>query len=264
MLTSLHNPLVKHVVSLQRRKGREQAGEFMIEGRRFLEEALRRGASITQTFLVPERKQPEWEPLLAELARRRIPVEEVDERVVRKLSLTVEPQGMLALVKQVKYGWADVILGPDTVLLILDGIQDPGNLGTILRTALAAGVQDVCLTKGTVDLYNDKVLRSTMGAVFSLKILCNQEPNEILNFCRANSLRLALADVEGTPPYSSGLLKPPLALVIGNEGNGPHEIFRSAAAERVAIPMFNQVESLNAAVATAILLYETVRQRDFL
>lgn len=264
MITSLQNTLVKHVVSLKRRKDREEAGEFVIEGRRLLAEALNRGADIRQVFLAPGKRQPEWEPLMKEIERRRLPLEEVDERVMRKLSLTVEPQGLLAVLKQPHHDWADVQIGPDTVLLVLDGIQDPGNLGTILRTALAAGVQYVCLSKGTVDLYNDKVVRSTMGAVFALTVLDEQDAPEILAFCREHSLRLGLADLKGDAPYKAGVLKPPLALVIGNEGNGPQEIFRSAADVKVAIPMFNEVESLNAAVAAGILLYETVRQRDFL
>ena len=113
----------------------------------------------------------EWQTLHKRLCERSIPFEEVDERVLRKMSATEEPQGILAVVRQTNYTWADLQIDQNSVLLILDGIQDPGNLGTILRTALASGVRYVCLTPGTVDLYNPKVLRSTMGAIFSLVLL---------------------------------------------------------------------------------------------
>lgn len=263
MLTSLQNPQVKHVMSLQRRKGREGAKEFVVEGRRFVTEALLRGADIKQVYYYPQRMPADWQLLLAELAQKRISVEEVDEKVLRKMTDTVEPQGILAVVGQPVYTWTDIKAASDTVLLIIDGIQDPGNLGTIVRTALAAGVNQICLTEGTVDLYNPKVLRSTMGAIFSLITLPEQTPEDILAYCRSHGLRLVTADIKGNSPYEKDILHPPLALVVGNEGNGPSAILRSKAAQTVTIPMKNGVESLNAALATGILLYEIVRRRDY-
>jgi len=264
IIESLQNEQVKYVVSLQRRKAREEAQLFIIEGWRFVEEGVLRNAPIKKVFVCLEREPSEWQPLLAQLRERSIPFEEVDARVLRKMSSTEEPQGILAVVRQTNYTWSDLHIDSKSVVLILDGIQDPGNLGTILRTALASGVRYVCLTPGTVDLYNPKVLRSTMGAVFSLVILPSQQPEDILDFCQRRELQVLMGDIQGVPIYQTKLSEGPLALVVGNEGKGPSLLFRDADIQRVTIPMAQEVESLNVAMATGILLYEIVRQRGFL
>ncbi|TGE31061.1 RNA methyltransferase [Desulfosporosinus sp. Sb-LF] len=264
MIESLQNEQVKYVASLQRRKAREEAQLFVVEGWRFVEEALSRNAPIKKIYVCPERSPLDWQLILNRLHERSIPFEEVDERVLRKMSATEEPQGILAVVRQTGYSWLDIHIDRHSVLLIVDGVQDPGNLGTILRTALAAGVRNVCLTPGTVDLYNPKVLRSTMGALFSLILLPDKQPEDILNFCRDRGLRVLVGDIEGSSLYRTRLTAGPLALVVGNEGKGPSLSFRSADIQRVTIPMAQDVESLNVAMATGILLYEIVRQRDFL
>lgn len=264
MIESIHNEQVKYVVSLQRRKVRDESRLFVIEGWRFVEEAVRRNASIKKVYFCPERKSQEWQPLLKLLQERNISFEEVDERVLRKISTTEEPQGILAIVRQMNHSWSDLRVDSRTVLLILDGLQDPGNLGTILRTALAAGVRYVCLTQGTVDIYNPKVLRSTMGAIFSLIFLPDQQPDDILTFCKEQGLDILMGDVRGKSIYHTTLTEGPCALVVGNEGKGPSLAFRRADVQGITIPMAQDVESLNVAVATGIMLYEIVRQRDFL
>lgn len=263
MITSVQNEQVKYVVSLQHRKGRLKNKEFIIEGWKFVQEALQRGADIKKIYICPERTPQEWQFLIGEITRAEIPILEVDDRVLRKMSATEEPQGILGIVRQAQFTWQDVRLTCKDALLILDGLQDPGNLGTILRTALAAGVRQVCLTRGTVDVYSPKVLRSTMGTIFSLIILSEQDPEEIMAYCSAHAVPLLVADVEGEV-YSARKLELPLALVIGNEGNGPSELFKRHAGRSLTIPMCSNVESLNAAMAAGILLYEIARQRDFL
>ncbi|HZK86037.1 MAG TPA: RNA methyltransferase [Desulfosporosinus sp.] len=264
MIESLQNEQVKHVVSLQRHKARQEAQLFVVEGWRFVEEAVLRNAPITKVFVCQEGENPEWQALHKTLCERSIPFEEVDRRVLRKMSATEEPQGILAVVRQTTYTWKDLQIDRNSVLLVLDGIQDPGNMGTILRTALASGVRYVCLTPGTVDLYNPKVLRSTMGAIFSLIFLSGQQPVDILDFCRNHGLNVLMGDINGSSIYQTKLTEGPLALVVGNEGNGPSPIFRKADVQCVTIPMAHDVESLNVAIATGIMLYEIVRQRDFL
>lgn len=261
MIESLQNEQVKYVVSLHRHKAREEAQLFVIEGWRFVAEAVRRNAPLKKVFVCQERETPEWQFLQKKLIERNIPFEEVDRRVLRKMSATEEPQGILAVVRQTTYTWADLHLDGNSVLLIIDGLQDPGNLGTILRTALASGVRYVCSTPGTVDLYNPKVLRSTMGAVFSLVLLPGRQPEEILGFCRDRGVRVLMGDIQGSSVYQTKLAEGPLALVVGNEGNGPSPSFRSDDVQCVTIPMSQDVESLNVGIATGILLYEIVRQR---
>jgi len=264
MLESLQNEQVKYVVSLQRRKAREEAQLFVIEGWRFVEEAVSRNAPLKKVYVCPKREPLKWQAFQKKLQEQSIPFEEVDERVLRKMSSTEEPQGILAVVRQTNNSWSEIRINRLSVLLILDGIQDPGNLGTILRTALAAGVRYVCLTPGTVDLYNPKVLRSTMGALFSLVFLTGKQPEAILDFCRERGLSVIMGDIQGNSLYQTSLPKGPLALVVGNEGKGPSSLFRSAEVQRVTIPMAQDVESLNVAIAAGILLFEIVRQRDSL
>jgi len=264
LLTSLQNNQVKQVVSLHRRKGRDEAQKFLVEGWRFVEEAIQRGAEIEQVFFCPTRIPPEWQFLIDEIYGQRLAVEEVDERLLRRMCTTEEPQGILAVARQKTVSWGDLSVDTQTFLLIIDGVQDPGNLGTILRTALASGITQVCLTSGTVDLYNPKVLRSTMGTIFSLSVMNEVSVDEIIDFCQTNSLTMVTADLEGESLYIAEIGQAPMALVVGNEGKGPVERFKAAADKIVTIPMYNQVESLNVGIATGILLYEIVRRRDFL
>lgn len=263
MIESLQNEQVKYVVSLQRTKTRKEARLFVVEGWRFVWEALRRKAAIKKVMVCLESEHPQWQSFREELTEREIPMEEVSQRVFRKMSATKEPQGILALVRQESHTWADLKIEGDTVLLVVDGIQDPGNLGAILRTALASGVKYVCLTAGTVDLYNAKVLRSTMGAIFSLVVLPDQQPETILEFCRDRGVRILTGDIQGGSLLEAELADGPLALVVGNEGSGLSAPFRSATVCRLRIPMAQGVESLNVSIAAGILLYEIRRQRYF-
>lgn len=260
MLTSLQNEQVKYIVNLHKRKFREQTGEFLIEGWRFVEEAIHRNASIVKVFVCPDRQTEGWPSLAEALEKKGIPVIMVDEKVIRKMSDTENPQGILAVIAQPQGTWADLQLEPEDILLVLDGIQDPGNCGTILRTALAAGIRNVCLTEGTVDLYNLKVLRSTMGAVFSLNILSHCQPEDIIAYCNEHKLKLVTADIDGDNLYQAELPHP-MVLVVGNEGKGPSPVFQQPEVNRVTLPMMNEVESLNVAMATGIILYEVVRRR---
>jgi TrmH family RNA methyltransferase len=264
VIESLQNEQVKFVVSLKRHKARQEAQMFIVEGWRFVAEAVRRNAPIEKVFLCQERETPEWQVLHKWLLERNIPIEKVTKRVLRKMSATEEPQGILAIVRQTIYNLSDLQIHWQSLLLIIDGIQDPGNLGTILRTALAVGVQYVFLTPGTVDLYNSKVLRSTMGAIFSLVLLPDRRPQEILDFCRERGLNVFMGDIQGSSLFQTKLPEGPLALIVGNEGKGPSQLFRNAAVQRLTIPMTQGVESLNVAIASGILLYEIVRQRDLL
>jgi len=261
MLTSVHNELVKHVVALKRRKEREEAREFAIEGLRLVREGLLRRAPLKRIFYTPGKDSVE--ELLTEARRLKIPCQEVSEHVLAKMSSTETPQGILAVVQQHDRTWDDVKLD-SRLFLVIDGIQDPGNLGSILRTALACGITEVCLTQGTVDLYNPKVLRSTMGAIFAVTALRDQTPERVLEECRKRALNLLVADMGGDVVYETDIKeKLPVALVVGNEGNGPSPLFKEHAALKVAIPMANEVESLNVGVATAVLLYEMRRQLSY-
>lgn len=272
MITSLQNEQVKHVVSLHDKKGRKEFNEFLVEGKRFVQEALLRNAEIKRIYYCTEAtaglstiKGHAISQLIHEADRQHINLEEVSDVVMRKMSATEEPQGILAVIEKPTYDWQDIRIENNTILLIIDGIQDPGNLGTILRTALAANVTQLILTKTTVDLYNPKVLRSSMGSIFSQVILSDKTPQEVENMCRSNHCTLIVSAMDGASIYQSDIRDDyPLALIIGNEAVGPDGYFMENADKKYAIPMFNNVESLNASMAAGIFLYEIRRQGQFL
>jgi len=262
MIASLQNEQVKRVAALHQKKARDAYGQYLIEGKRFVREALGRKASIKKIYFCDI---PDIADLKEQAESLNIFTEQVTYDVMRKMSATIEPQGILAVVEKKEPDWQDVLPVNGGMALILDNIQDPGNLGTILRTALAADVRQIILTKGTVDLYNPKVMRGSMGAIFSQTILTDKEPSEVVNFFKSQNFTLAVSSMEGNSIFREQIYACfPLVLVIGNEAFGVSDTFLKAADIRLSIPMFNRVESLNAAMAAGIFLYEIRRQGQFL
>lgn len=260
-ISSQNNPTLKMIRALQKRKYREIQSAFIIEGERIVEEALEQAGEvilILATHSYVAGKDEDW---YRWLQGKSIKTYLVSKRIFASISQTENPQGILAVVKKQESSWEKILgLSPEPFLLIIDGIQDPGNLGTILRTAASAGISGALLTKGTVDLYNEKVLRATMGSIFYLLIRQNVDPQEVVDVCSREQLPLVVADPRGAQPYFHWDFTSRMALVIGNESTGPGETLRRAAREVIAIPMPGHVESLNAAVAAGILIFERVRQ----
>ena len=260
MITSPQNLKVKRIRGLlENRKNRQQEKVFVIEGVRLTEEALKSDSQI-ELVLYSAELSTRGLALIAQFSEMGCPVEEVDAGILRSLSETETSQGILAVLPQ------PVSELPKTwdLLLVLDRIRDPGNLGTMLRSAAGAGVQAVVLTPGSVDAFGPKVVRAAMGAHFRLPILTLDWP-EIIAACRQSDPRpaaLLVADSAGGDPCWDADLRQRLALVIGSEADGPQQAALEAANGLVHIPMPGKAESLNAAVAAAILLYEVVRQRN--
>ena len=254
MITSTVNSRVQWIRALQRkRRARQEEGVFVIEGIRLAEEALRAG---TTPRLVIHGQHPNQRAsgLIDGFSRRGAPVYLASDQVLAACSATEAPQGLVAVVP-----FPEIPVPPRLSLaLIADGLADPGNLGTLLRTSLAAGVEAVFLSSGTVDAYNPKVVRAGMGAHFRLPIVV--EPLEML-VRRLSGLPLWLAEAHGGLAYNRLDARQPLALVIGGEARGPAEVWRHAAAGTISIPTAGDVDSLNAAVAAAVILFEIRRQR---
>ncbi|MHB8155961.1 MAG: TrmH family RNA methyltransferase, partial [Desulfocucumaceae bacterium] len=187
---------------------------------------------------------------------------QVDDRLISELTSTETPQGVLALCVMKSPLLGDILGGSRGLAVIADGVSDPGNLGTIIRSADAFGADGVILTMGSVDLYNSKVLRSTMGSVFHLPILNDTAPAGLFECLQKGGLRLLVGVPAGGSPVSRLDLRGPLALVVGSEAKGPSRELLSLPHQRVTIPMPGGSESLNAAVAASILLYEVARQRE--
>ncbi len=263
MIISSQNPKMKYIRKLAQRSFRQKERKLIVEGIRLVEEAL---ASHwrTETFLYTEEGivGERGAKLLKLAVQKGVEVYQVSPGLMKELSDTETPQGVLAVLWQPDMALADVLPpGRQPLLVVVDGVQDPGNLGTIIRSADAAGAGGVILLKGTVDLYNPKTLRSTMGSLFHLPIVTVEDVEETLKYLTSVGITLVVGEPVGGVPVFAADLKIPVGLVVGNEGAGPRpEIFQYRHS-KVTIPMPGRAESFNVAMASAILLYEVVRQR---
>ncbi|USG64278.1 23S rRNA (guanosine(2251)-2'-O)-methyltransferase RlmB [Brevibacillus ruminantium] len=266
LITSVQNPLVKRLHQLLDRKGREEQNRFLVEGAHLVEEALNSGAGVV-TVLYDEQREIDPACLRAiEKRQTEIEVVAVSAAVLAKLTETKNPQGIVAEVKKNTRDWQEWMesaANRDYMLLLLDEIQDPGNLGTILRTAEAAGVDGVVLGAGSVDLYNGKVIRSTMGALFRLAVFVRPLPEAIQKVRQQGGRILVSSLKENSLAYHEAAYGGKVALVIGNEGRGVSTQVADLADSYVHIPLYGRAESLNAAVAAGILVYEAQRHRTF-
>ncbi len=253
MITSNQNPKLKLARALfGRPKERREANAFVIEGIRLIEEAVTAGWEF-QFVLYSDGLSERGQDLLKVLIAHRIDVEEVAGDLLQKVSDTETPQGILAVLE-----FTDLpIPDPLNFVLIPDQIRDPGNLGTLIRTAAATDVQAVFLPEETTDAFAPKVVRAGMGAHFCLPIhsLTWDEIRE-----RTKDLQVYLADIDGTSCWESDL-RNPLALIVGSEAEGASTEGRQLATQKISIPMAGNVESLNAGVAGSVLMFEVVRQR---
>lgn len=258
MISSTKNDQVKMVVELRKKaKARNEAGLFVAEGVRMVSELPPERAErlyVSESFL----KNPENAALLERFSRYEI----VTDPVFSTMSDTQTPQGILALARQYEYGLPDLLSAPGPAhLMILENLQDPGNLGTILRAGEGAGVTGVIMSRDTVDIYNPKVVRSTMGSAFRVPFLYTDDLPGTVRELKAGGVRLFAAHLEGRNNYEEEDYTGNTGFLIGNEGNGLTEALSASADAWVKIPMAGRVESLNAAVAASILMFETARQR---
>jgi TrmH family RNA methyltransferase len=250
--------LITLVRNLQQRKGRQRSSLAVAEGVRLVEEVLRaeipcKGAVVCSTLS----KTARGTELLADIAAHAVPIDEVDESTFAELAGTETPQGVLVVVEPPRFQLQDIQPQPRFPVLVVDGVQDPGNLGALLRTAHGLGAPGVVLLKGTADATNAKVLRAGMGATFRLPVV-RATDEELSHWIGKNRLTLWVAEADGVPLDRE---KPPeaLAILVGNEGAGVRPVVADLASRRVAIPLARGVESLNVAVAAGILLYEVQR-----
>jgi TrmH family RNA methyltransferase len=259
MITSSQNPKIENIRSLlKRRRERYKQGSFVLEGVRLIEDALQSG-NLPQTLFFSENVSERGKQIIQVCREQGIEIDEINLKLMDSISDTQTSQGMLAIFPMVSQS-----APPELHLaLILDNVRDPGNLGTILRSAAAAGVQLVLLTPGTADVYSPKVLRAGMGAHFQLALQYDDWPQiwTLLKNERQPPISILLAVSHGGERIWDVDLKKPLALVIGSEASGASEVAAKMADNLLSIPMPGVRESLNAAMAASIILFEIVRQR---
>lgn len=250
--------LVTTVRNLHQRKGRRRRALTLAEGVRLVEEALAAGVRLRGALVTADLGDtPRGAALLAALAGHAVPLEEIGARAFAQLAGTESPQGVLAVIEPPRWTLADLAPGRGAPLLVLDAVQDPGNVGTLLRTAFALGAAGAVLLKGTADLANPKVVRAAMGATFRFPAAAAEEA-EFAAWAARERLTVWVAAGDGAPLPR---VAPPerLALVVGNEGAGVRADLRGLVQQRVAIPLTRGAESLNVAVAAGILLFEVAR-----
>lgn len=251
-IQSVNNQFIKSAKQLKSKKFRDKNGLFLIEGIRMLEEALASGYPL-EYCLIAEGTNP----VLAERVAARCPVFSVSFELLSVVCETENPQGIVAVARQRKTGLKDLDLQKDAFFAVVDGVQDPGNLGTIIRTAAAAGVGGMILTAGTVDVFNSKTVRASMGSIFYVPVVEGEDPKEVSRWLCGGGFKIVVGHVGAERMYYDLDYCGKLAIVVGNENHGPSEAFKEAGIP-VKIPC--KTESLNVSVAAALLLYERIRR----
>lgn len=291
MITSTSNQKVKELIRLREKsKVRDEEGIFLVEGPRMVEEIPAEWIDCLYISESYEKRCPEQ---IAAATAAGVSTEILSDEVFARVSDTKTPQGILAAVHMIRYSFADILGVKKTpahthvqrsfmqesfeqkfsikdggsgraklpLVLVLDNLQDPGNMGTVFRSAEAAGASGILMSRDCVDVYNPKVIRSTMGAIFRLPFFRTDDLPAAVRDLKAGGLRVYAAHLEGRRTYDGEDYRRGCAFLIGNEGNGLRPEIAECADCRIRIPMEGSTESLNAAVAASILLFEAARQR---
>ena len=258
VITSKENEYVKHVRKLKDKKYRDESHEFIVEGVKLVEEAIQEGMDIHKIIICEDcvGNGSIEQKTLYEIAK--FPCLYVTEKVFKIMTDVSSPQGMLAVIhKEEKEEEIDF---SKDVMLLLDGLQDPGNLGTIIRTADSCGMEQIIVSKDTADPYNPKVVRSTMGAIFRVKIIRVEDLAKTIKNLQKRGIKVLGTSLQAEKSvYHIDYKKK--AYVVGNEAKGVTGEVLEACSELVKIPMIGRAESLNVAVATGVILYEEVRKK---
>lgn len=266
MIASMANPRIKQLVQWQTKtKERKKDGVFVAEGLKMLEEAPDK--MIREIYLTEEvaerlqnsenkKEQALWNKIC------RSGYETVTTEVMKKAADTQTPQGGLVVLTQPSYNLEELLNVENGLYLLLEDIQDPGNLGTMFRTGEGAGITGIIMTKNTVDIFNPKTIRSTMGSVYRVPFIYVETLAEVLDKMKEKGISTYAAHLAGKTYYDSFSFSESAAFLIGNEGNGLKKETADAADFYLKIPMEGQLESLNAAIAAALLMYEAHRQRS--
>lgn len=253
-MISKDNKLIKTAQKLKKKKYRELEGLFLAEGIRFVESAIE---NLSVKYILYSNKvytTKGYERVL----ETDIPSYEVEDSILKEICDTENPQGVVGICEKREYDFKDI---KGNLIVIVDGVQDPGNLGTIIRTCDAAGVSGIIVLKGTVDVYNSKVLRSTMGSIFNIPIVFEDDFRNISNTLLDNDFKILATSLEAKYSLYDYNFSNKTAVILGNEANGVSEENIAIATDLIIIPMEGNSESLNVSIANSVIVYEALRQR---
>lgn len=255
-IQSKDNKTIKHIISLQQRKYRQKFGEYTVEGIRAVTDLGKKG--FLRAILIRESKRSELEPLVQkDFSISSVYV--VQDPVFDKIEHSVNGQGILGIAKKCINELHSFIV-EDGLYVALDGVQDPGNLGTIIRTAVAAGAKGIFLLKGTVDPYNEKCVRSTMSALCNISIFEDITLSEFYDFIKDNTIKTYVTSLENAKPYHTISYAKRTMVILGNEGNGVSKEIIEMCDQAITIPMYGDIESLNVSIAAALCMYKVREQ----
>ena len=255
-IQSKDNKTIKHIISLQQRKYRQKFGEYTVEGIRAVTDIGNKG--YLRSILIRESKRSELEPLVQKgFTVSSIYV--VQDPIFDKIEHSVNGQGILGIAKKCVNDLHSFIV-EDGLYVALDGVQDPGNLGTIIRTAVAANVKGLFLLKGTVDPYNEKCVRSTMSALCNIPIFEDVTLSEFYDFIKDNRIKTYVTSLDNAKPYHTISYAERTMVILGNEGNGVSRNIIEMCDQAITIPMYGDIESLNVSIAAALCMYKVREQ----
>lgn len=274
MITSTANPRVKNLIQLQKKsKVRREENCFVVEGIKMVLEAPPKRLKAIYMSESFEKDEKQRKAVESKAKAAGCFLEVLGDKVFKEASDTMTPQGVMAVVAMNVFDWKDLVFGKDAerpepgagkgggLFLILESLQDPGNLGTILRTGEGAGINGVILNRTSADPYMPKVIRSTMGSIYRVPVAVAEDLEAVVSALRASGVRVFAAHLKGKKSYFEQDYLTGTCFMIGNEANGLSEALAKMATDYIRIPMSGQVESLNAGVAAALLMYEAKRQR---
>lgn len=255
-IQSKDNKTIKHIISLQQRKYRQKFGEYTVEGIRAVTDIGKK--DFLRSILITESKRSELEPLVQK-GFTVSSVYVVQDPIFDKIEHSVNGQGILGIAKKCVNDLHSLIV-EDGLYVALDGVQDPGNLGTIIRTAVAAGAKGIFLLKGTVDPYNEKCVRSTMSALCNIPIFEDVTLSEFYDFIKDNTIKTYVTSLENAKPYHTISYAKRTMIILGNEGNGVSREIIEMCDQAITIPMYGDIESLNVSIAAALCMYKVREQ----
>ncbi len=262
-ITSLQNKHIKYIRGLQLKKNRKIFKQYIIEGIRSVEEAILHNIPIeyiVYTEQILENKTAYG--LLRDLPGH-VKCLEISNHIFENISDLQSPQGILAVINIVDWRFEDILCGKNDLWIVMDRIQDPGNMGAIIRTAEAIGAKGIVLTKGCVDPYNNKTVRATMGALFHIPILQATNNDYWINYFNSNAIKIIACDLDTEKTYLDIDYSGRIAIIIGNEGNGIDRQLLDHADHTVKLPIIGRIESLNASVAAGIMMYKAAEINGF-
>ena len=260
-ITSKDNELIKHIRKLKDKKYRDESNEYVVEGVKLVEEAVKENAKIKQIIVCEDTTRTYEIPTHIMLEIAKYECISVSDKIFNIITQVTNPQGIMAIIEKNNSNEQEAEIDyTQDIIVVLDDVQDPGNLGTILRTVDSIGLNQIIVSKGTADAFNSKVVRSTMGAIFRIKIIEVENLAQAIKEMRKHHFKLMVTSLQTKNSiYDIDFNKK--IIVIGNEANGVSKEIQDMADEKAKIPMLGRTESLNASVAAGVVMYEYVRQK---